>query len=72
MEANPKRAMYAFCINREFPGYFFLCFKNSAAQACSSWPIKVIPNAFELQKNAYVVTKSFISLTTTVLTAFML
>jgi len=52
MEANPKRAMYAFCINREFPGYFFLCFKNSASQACAAWPIKVVPNAFELQKNA--------------------
>jgi transcription elongation factor SPT6 len=54
MEANPKRAMYAFCINREYPGYFYLCFKASASQPPGSWSIKVVPNAFELQKNAYV------------------
>jgi transcription elongation factor SPT6 len=52
MEANPKRAMYAFCINREYPGYFYLCFKASASQPPGSWSIKIVPNAFELQKNA--------------------
>ncbi|KAF2151435.1 transcription elongation factor spt6 [Myriangium duriaei CBS 260.36] len=52
-EANPKRSMYAFCINPKFPGYFYLCFKAGAGAPLSSWPVKVIPNAFELQKNAY-------------------
>lgn len=27
-EANPRRSMYAFCINKQFPGYFDLCFKE--------------------------------------------
>ena len=45
--------MYAFCINREWPGYFYLCFKQGPKTKNVTWPIKVIPNAFELQKNAY-------------------
>ena len=53
MEANPRRSMYAFCINREYPGYFFLCFKAGQNSKQSNWPVKVIPNAFELQKNPY-------------------
>lgn len=53
MEANPRRSMYAFCINREFPGYFFLCFKAGQNSKQMNWPVKVIPNAFELQKNPY-------------------
>lgn len=53
MEANPKRSMYAFCLNRDYPGYFLLCFKASPRAKQSSWPIKVIPNAFQLQKNDY-------------------
>ncbi|KAF2841910.1 transcription elongation factor spt6 [Patellaria atrata CBS 101060] len=52
-EANPKRSMYAFCINPKFPGYFFLCFKAGLNAPLSSWPVKVIPNAFELQRNPY-------------------
>lgn len=52
-EANPKRSMYAFCINPKYPGYFFLCFKAGLDAPLSSWPVRVIPNAFELQKNAY-------------------
>ncbi|KAF2138616.1 uncharacterized protein K452DRAFT_277148 [Aplosporella prunicola CBS 121167] len=52
-EANPKRSMYAFCINPKFPGYFHLCFKAGQQAPLASWPVKVIPNAFELQKNAY-------------------
>ncbi|PSK58658.1 hypothetical protein B9Z65_6673 [Elsinoe australis] len=52
-EANPKRSMYAFCINSKFPGYFDLCFKAGRDAPPASWPVKVIPNAFELQKNAY-------------------
>lgn len=53
MEANPKRSMYAFCINPKFPGYFHLCFKADLRSPLSSWNVKVIPNAFELQKNPY-------------------
>lgn len=53
MEANPKRSMYAFCINREYPGYFFLCFKAGQNTKHMAWPVKVIPNAFELMKNPY-------------------
>lgn len=53
MEANPKRSMYAFCINPQFPGYFHLCFKPTPQSNHMSWPIKVIPQAFELQKNPY-------------------
>lgn len=53
MEANPRRSMYAFCINREFPGYFYLCFKSGQAAPHSHWSVKVIPNAFELQKHPY-------------------
>ncbi|KAL1638478.1 Transcription elongation factor spt6 [Neofusicoccum ribis] len=52
-EANPKRSMYAFCINPKFPGYFHLCFKAGQQAPLASWPVKVIPNAFELQKNHY-------------------
>ncbi|KAL1650834.1 Transcription elongation factor spt6 [Diplodia intermedia] len=52
-EANPRRSMYAFCINPKFPGYFHLCFKAGQQAPLASWPVKVIPNAFELQKNHY-------------------
>lgn len=53
MEANPKRAMYAFCINSQYPGYFHLCFKQSPKSSIVTWPVKVVPNAFEMQKNQY-------------------
>ncbi|KAK3054777.1 Transcription elongation factor spt6 [Extremus antarcticus] len=52
-EANPKRSMYAFCINAKHPGYFDLCFKAGQHAPLSTWPVKVIPNAFELQRHAY-------------------
>ncbi|TKA51660.1 Transcription elongation factor spt6, partial [Cryomyces minteri] len=39
-EANPKRSMYAFCINPKYPGYFFLCFKAGQHAALASWPVK--------------------------------
>lgn len=52
-EANPKRSMYAFCINPKYPGYFYLCFKAGQGAPLASWPVKVIPNAFELQRNHY-------------------
>lgn len=52
-QANPTRSMYAFCINRQYPGYFILCFKAGRDAKPQAWPIKVIPNAFELMKNPY-------------------
>ncbi|KAF2485073.1 transcription elongation factor SPT6 [Neohortaea acidophila] len=52
-EANPKRSMYAFCLNPKHPGYFYLCFKAGQNAPLSSWPVKVIPNAFELQGHKY-------------------
>ncbi|KAH0423715.1 transcription elongation factor spt6, partial [Aureobasidium melanogenum] len=52
-EANPIRSMYAFCINPKYPGYFDLCFKAGASAKVAAWPVKVIPNAFELQRHPY-------------------
>ena len=45
--------MYAFCIDKQYPGYFCLCFKAGRDAKQQAWPIKVIPNAFELMKNPY-------------------
>jgi transcription elongation factor SPT6 len=45
--------MYAFCINPKYPGYFNLCFKAGLQAELGCWPVKVIPNAFELQRNQY-------------------
>ncbi|KAL8859043.1 MAG: hypothetical protein Q9178_004524 [Gyalolechia marmorata] len=52
-EANPKRSVYAFCIDPKHPGYFFLCFKAGQHAQLQSWPVKVVPQAFELQRNMY-------------------
>ena len=52
-EANPKRSVYNFCINPKYPGYFYLIFKAGQHAQLQSWPVKVIPGAFELQKAAY-------------------
>jgi len=52
-EANPKRSMYAFCINSKFPGYFNLVFKAGREAPLCTWNVKVVPNAFELQRNPY-------------------
>jgi transcription elongation factor SPT6 len=53
VEANPRRSMYAFCINREYPGYFNLCFKPAPNVPVVTWPVKVVPNGFEMKKNQY-------------------
>jgi transcription elongation factor SPT6 len=45
--------MYAFCINAKYPGFFFLCFKAGQDAPLGNWPVKVVPNAFELQRNQY-------------------
>lgn len=52
-EANPKRSMYAFCLNAKYPGYFYLCFKAGQNAPLSNWPVKVIPAGFELKGNKY-------------------
>ena len=52
-EANPKRSVYQFCINRDYPGYFYLCFKAGWHAKLMNWPVKVIPGGFELQRNPY-------------------
>ncbi|KAL1865272.1 Transcription elongation factor spt6 [Paecilomyces lecythidis] len=52
-EANPKRSVYAFCINPKYPGYFYLCFKAGQNASLHSWPVKVIPQGYELQRNPY-------------------
>ncbi|RDI81086.1 Pentafunctional AROM polypeptide [Venturia inaequalis] len=52
-EANPKRSMYAFCINPKYPGYFFICFKAGQNAPLSAWPVKVVPDAFEMRKLQY-------------------
>lgn len=57
-EANPKRSMYAFCINPKYPGYFSLCFKAGQSAEPQSWPVKIVPNAFELQRNQYPDTRA--------------
>lgn len=52
-EANPKRSNYAFCIDPKHPGYFNLCFKAGLNAKLQSWYVKIVPQAFELQKNQY-------------------
>jgi len=52
-EANPKRSVYAFCLDPKHPGYFYLCFKAGQQARVNSWPVRIIPNAFELMKSAY-------------------
>ncbi|KAF8864925.1 transcription elongation factor Spt6 [Acephala macrosclerotiorum] len=52
-EANPKRSVYAFCIDRAHPGFFYLCFKAGQAANPHSWPVRVVPNAYELLKAPY-------------------
>ncbi|TVY30514.1 Transcription elongation factor SPT6 [Lachnellula hyalina] len=52
-EANPKRSVYAFCLDTKHPGYFYLCFKAGQQARVNAWPVRVVPNAFELMKSPY-------------------
>lgn len=52
-EANPKRAIYAFCINPRKPGCFHMCFKNGQQGPLNDVQVRVIPNAFELRNSVY-------------------
>lgn len=51
--ANPRRSAYAFCLDREHPGYFHLCFKAGSNAKLQTWPVKVIPQGYELQRTPY-------------------
>ncbi|KAK3373283.1 SH2 domain-containing protein [Lasiosphaeria ovina] len=53
IDANPNRSAYAFCIDTKHPGYFFLCFKASRSSRVNSWPVRVVPQAYELMKSQY-------------------
>ncbi|OJK00650.1 hypothetical protein ASPACDRAFT_116951 [Aspergillus aculeatus ATCC 16872] len=52
-KANPRRSAYAFCLDPKHAGYFFLCFKAGENASTHSWPVKVIPQGYELQRNPY-------------------
>ncbi|KAF2133834.1 transcription elongation factor Spt6 [Dothidotthia symphoricarpi CBS 119687] len=52
-KANPSRSMYAFCSMPKHPGHFWICFQMGDNAPKGAWGIKVVPNAFELQKNLY-------------------
>ncbi|KAK2741355.1 Transcription elongation factor spt6 [Myotisia sp. PD_48] len=52
-KANPTRSTYAFCLDTKHAGYFHLCFKAGLKAPLNSWPVKVIPQGYELQRNPY-------------------
>jgi transcription elongation factor SPT6 len=52
-EANPKRSMYAFCINPKYPGYFWLLIKEGLNARLIMMNVKVIPNGFKLNEASY-------------------
>ncbi|CAO2650067.1 Nn.00g013590.m01.CDS01 [Neocucurbitaria sp. VM-36] len=52
-KANPTRSMYAFCSMPRYPGHFWICFQMGANKPKGAWGLKVVPNAYELQKNLY-------------------
>ncbi|CAG8949879.1 hypothetical protein HYFRA_00004207 [Hymenoscyphus fraxineus] len=53
-QANPRRSVYAFCIDAKHPGYFVLCFMTGGSNKnVNAWPVRVVPNAFELMKAPY-------------------
>lgn len=46
--ANPNKSVYAFGLNRKRPGYFDLSFKANRDAPIETWPVKVLPGAFQL------------------------
>ncbi|KAI0134100.1 transcription elongation factor [Xylariales sp. AK1849] len=52
-DANPKAAVYTFCIDSKHPGYFILAFKTNKQSKIFKWPVKILPNAYEMLKNPY-------------------
>ena len=57
-EANPRRSVYAYCIDAKHAGYFLLCFKAGQNSKLGTWPVRVIPGAYELQRVQYQDMKS--------------
>ncbi|KAK3941237.1 SH2 domain-containing protein [Diplogelasinospora grovesii] len=53
IDANPNRSMYAFCVDTQHAGYFWLCFKANRKTDVQAWPVRVIPHAYELLKSQY-------------------
>ncbi|KAK9462225.1 SH2 domain-containing protein [Lipomyces oligophaga] len=51
--ANPSRSNYAFCLDMKHAGYFDLCFKAGASSKVVVWPVKVIPNGYQLRRAVY-------------------
>lgn len=45
--------MYAFCMEPNHPGYFYLCFKAGQNAPLNYWHVKVIPKGFELKGHSY-------------------
>lgn len=52
-EANPRRSNYSFCLDKKHPGFFDLCFKAGQNSKIVTWPVKVIPNGYQLKKAVY-------------------
>ncbi|KAI1850599.1 hypothetical protein JX265_004309 [Neoarthrinium moseri] len=52
-DANPKAAVYTICIDSKHPGYFTLAFKTNKQSQIFKWPIKIMPNAYEMLKSPY-------------------
>ncbi|KAE8258218.1 hypothetical protein A4X13_0g1828 [Tilletia indica] len=48
--ANPTRSIYAFGIDAKRPGYFKLCYKMGRDAGIQTWPVKVLPGAFQLNQ----------------------
>lgn len=53
LAANPKRSVYAFCLDPRHPGFFHLCSKAAPESRVISSPVRVVPNAFELMQVPY-------------------
>ncbi|KAI5297666.1 Transcription elongation factor spt6 [Ascosphaera atra] len=52
-QANPTRSAYAFCIDTKHPGYFMLCFQAGPKANVNIWPVKIIPQGYELRRTPY-------------------
>lgn len=53
IDANPNRSAYAFCIDHQHPGYFWLLFKASRSARVIALPVRAIPQGFELKGYQY-------------------
>lgn len=51
--ANPRAAVYTICIDSKHPGYFTLAFKTNKQSRIYKWPVKILPNAYEMLKSQY-------------------